>query len=236
MLLQAQCKTQPRPLLEDLLSAPELPPRRIAVVGSVDFYHQDTPALCDAIGQALARHYTHDDGSLALLTGANADIPKRLTKAYHDECRRRRQPDHAPTTPRIYHLAPSGYDCDWDFGLVVTAGRDMAERRRLLTAPDCATVVLSLEGGPGTADEMALARRAGVPVVPVARTGGASNGMFHAPSIPVPARVSTADWQLLWDPRVPVETCAQAVVRMVVRICSERQQGQMSDSMTPSSP
>ena len=110
--LREATQTKPlRPLLDDLIFAAELPRHRIAIVGSVDVYHADTPALCSAIGQALARR--HDDSSsITLFTGANADIPKRLAQAYHNEYVKQTQ-----QTPHVYHLAPDGFACNWDFKL-----------------------------------------------------------------------------------------------------------------------
>jgi len=212
----------------------------IAIVGSVDFHNEDSPALCDAIGRELAsssssRLVLHN--SICLWTGANADIPKRLARAYYDQCcqgvQQQQQPQQEPA--HVYHLAPAGYECDWDFGKIIQAGGDMSERRRLLAT--CATVVLSVEGGPGTADEMTQALRCGASVVPLVRSGGASAGMFGAPrDIPRPPNVPADDWDLLSDKQAPIQTCAEAVARILHQICRKQQVNKLTTSRRPTLP
>lgn len=207
-----QRSSQERRTLQDVMATHDSP-FIIAIIGSIDFYHDDSPALCDAIGRELACHLQN---KLCLWTGANAIIPKRLSKAYYNECIRQQ------LQPHIYHLAPDGYICDWDFGLTVTCGRDMDERRALLAS--CATVVVSIEGGPGAVDEMRKAVKHSVSVIPVIRSGGASGGLFGAPAIPCPEYVSVDDWELLSNEQAPIQTCAEAVVRIVDQIFKQQQQ------------
>lgn len=221
-VLQSLAPTSTSPLtLEDAKKHAVI----IAIVGSADFYNQDSPALCDAIGRELASSSADLRNRICLWTGANADVPKRLARAYHDQCCQ----GVLKQKPHVYHLAPAGYECDWDFGGKVQAGWDMSERRRLLAT--LATVVLSVEGGPGTADEMTQALQSGVPLVPLVRSGGASASMFGAPTnIPRPPNVPAEDWDLLSNQQAPIKKCAKAVIGILHQICKNQ-----LDKSTPNS-
>jgi protein-tyrosine phosphatase len=96
----------------------------------------------------------------------------------------------------------------------------MEERRFLLA--NLATICISIEGGPATADELARATRsAGRIIIPVARTGGASGGMFGAPSMSRPTGiVDEITWALLHDEMAPIEDTAQAVVSIIISALS----------------
>ena len=74
---------------------------------------------------------------------------------------------------------------------VLVAGADNLERRRILA--ESAQVAIAIEGGPGTAEEIAIARAAGVPVLPLARTGGASAEAYERGG--KPAAAEEAQWR-----------------------------------------
>jgi len=187
-----------------------LPPRfaypRIGIIGSVDFYHKDSPALCDLIGTKLAQTLPH----ACLLTGANAVVQKQVSRAFHDGVLRQKDISH---DPYIFHLAPVGFHCDWDFGTNLEAGMDSEERRSILAT--LADVYISIEGGPGTSHEMTKAQAAGSIVVPLARTGGASGGSFGASAAVRPDYISEDTWALLEDETASIQDSAEAVVSMV---------------------
>ena len=84
----------------------------IGVFGSVDFYHPASDSLCVALGNALGRALP----SAVLLTGANAVVHERLARAFHDTV------SAAGERPSVFHLAPAGYHCAFDFGEVLKAG------------------------------------------------------------------------------------------------------------------
>ena len=92
----------------------------------------------------------------------------------------------------------------------------MLERRQMLAA--CSHVCISVEGGPGTADEMHHAVRGGKIVLPISRTGGASSGMFNAPKIMKPECVDPKDWDLLSSTTVTADETADAVLRILLAL------------------
>ena len=225
-----------------------LPALRIAIFGSVDFYHDDSPALCDVIGRKLAQQL---GPNCCILTGANAITQQRLSYSFRQQCIKAKkgalssatgaaakvgqQKDENPHKTiddygsiNVFHLAPVGYLCNWDFGKHIRdAGRDMEERRYLLA--NLADVCIVIEGGPGTVDEINKARMAGVPIIAVSRTGGAAGGLFDAPARPetllgkpyyepIMTNNNTAAesaWKLLSDENASIEDSAQAVVYLL---------------------
>ena len=180
---------------------------RVAIFGSVDFYHKDSPALCDEIGRELARRLP----KICLLTGGNAVVQENISRAFRDEFQSQRNTEEED--PLIFHLVPDGYHCKFGFGKCLHAGRDMEARRYVLA--NAADVCLSIEGGPGTADEMTKAIKAGKFVVPVIRSGGASAGMFDAPTINQPSFVKESTWKYLGDESASAEVSAKAAVSII---------------------
>mmetsp|Transcript_5087 Transcript_5087/g.6742 ORF Transcript_5087/g.6742 Transcript_5087/m.6742 type:complete len:225 (+) Transcript_5087:2-676(+) len=182
----------------------------LAIFGSIDFWHPDSESLCLSIGQELAKLLP----SLIVVTGANAVVHDKIAHSFNDEV----TASHPNQTANIYHLAPWGYQCDFNHGQKLCVGRDMAERRALLAR--CATVAISIEGGPGTVDEMTKAVEANVPLIPLGRSGGASSGMFNAPSCHGcrPEFICQEDWDLCWNKDADVEDSAKAVARIVQSI------------------
>ena len=197
-------------LVDENLPSARLHPR-IAIIGSVDFYHSDSPFLCDAIGAEIARRIPN----ACLLTGANAVVQERLSRAFVQE-----NPQDKHNNGHVFHLAPAGYACEWEFGKFLEAGQDMEQRRYILST--LADVCISIEGGPGTVDEMNKAQWAGKTVLPVARTGGASNGFFEAPALPCPSFVEESTWAQLKDDQASIRDSATAVVDIVEAILKNR--------------
>ena len=183
---------------------------RIAIIGSVDFYHSDSQPFCDEIGKELAKRLPN----ACLLTGANAIVQERLSRAFFQETQAKGE---------VFHLAPSGYSCKWGFGICMEAGETMEQRRYILST--LADVCISIEGGPGTVDEMNKAQSEEKIVVPLARTGGASGGLFEAPALPCPSIVDTSVWDMLGDERASIQDSAIAAVDVVEAILKNRSRG-----------
>ena len=185
--------------MEDHLPPSDQP--RIAIFGSVDFHDsQSSPLLCSDIGTALGKEFPQ----LCILTGANAVVQEHISRAFQKE---------AKTAARIFHLSPEKHKCDWDFGRCLEAGRDASERRYILAT--LADICISVEGGPGTADELKIARENGKIVIPLGRSGGASCGMFDAPAISRPSFVEEETWSLLQNKDASVKDSARAVTSIV---------------------
>lgn len=101
----------------------------------------------------------------------------------------------------------------WDYSETLFAGADMQERREVLGR--LARLYVSIEGGPGTAHEAAVARSRGSVLVPVGQTGGFSaEACTHTPR---PAFADEAAWRALGAPESTPADLAGAVGSIVER-------------------
>ena len=125
---------------------------RVAIFGSVELRGGDSAALCAAIGRAFAQPDL--PFPVILVTGANAAAHRAVSEPFHAALTQQGASLQAANS-RVFHLSAGGYTCPFAFGTVLLAGDDGEQRRRLL-AKYC-DVAISIEGGPGTADEMRLA-------------------------------------------------------------------------------
>lgn len=176
---------------------------RVSVFGSTTFHHEQSQALCALIGNLLFRRFGQD---LVLLTGANAAPHEAVSRPFFDEVRR---------DDRVFHLHPRMrmHRCAFDFGTVMEAGSDGLERRAVLA--QAAQACISVEGGPGTLDEIQKALAAGVPVVPLARTGGASRDVYDSATVRKPVGIDASHWALLGDEGADLGSTAEAVVEII---------------------
>jgi hypothetical protein len=173
--------------------------RRLGIIGSTSFWHADSQATCNLLGELLAEL----DG-LLLLTGGVEGVGEAVGRSFH--AARTKQAVSAP----VVHVLPHGYP-PWDYGTTVFAGADMAERREIFAT--LAGLYIAVEGGPGTAHEASVALGRQALVVPVGRSGGHA-GILYGEIAP-PAIASGAAWRTLGSPRASPLRVARAVVEVV---------------------
>jgi len=128
-------------ILTRLPDGPEL-----VVIGSTSFWHADSEATCVAVGRLLA-----DVPDLLLVTGGVEGVGETVGRSFF------LARTQAGREPRVYHLLPHGEEA-WDYGETFFAGRDMAERREVLTR--LARVYLAIEGAPAPSTRPASPSRA----------------------------------------------------------------------------
>jgi len=139
----------------------------VGVIGSTSFYDRSgrSERICEAIGRKLAQQNT------ILFTGGMTGIAESMGKAFWDES----QKDEARKDKgrgRVFHLLPAiGFE-EWNYGVTITAGAYMEDRRIILAK--CAQVFVMVEGGPGTVHEAQCAERSGAYVIPIYSTGRSS--------------------------------------------------------------
>ena len=171
----------------------------VAVLGSTEFHHPMSGALCAARGHALA-----GVPRVLLLTGGVEGVGEAVGRAFHAALGPLRARD------RVHHVLPVGA-WDWDYGTTWYAGADMSERREILARLSGIYVVI--EGGPGTEHEARVAREEGALVIPIACTGGHAAAL-HA-SLSPPADHDAGRWAALAQPHTHFEAAAAAVLAMV---------------------
>ena len=157
----------------------QLPPPRIAVIGSTSFWHPDTEATCRLIGAQLAQL-----DRLLLLTGGVSGVGEAVGRSFFAACGSAEQ--------RTFHVLPAGC-VPWDYGVTLFAGRNMQERREVLGR--MAPIYLVIEGGPGTAHEHEVASKHGAVIIPIGRTEGHAGAIY--PYTAKPTAAAQADWDAL---------------------------------------
>jgi len=178
--------------------------RRVAVIGSTQFWGSDSEEVCTAVGTRLA-----EIDEAVLLTGGVPGVGETVGRSFSE----RRQT--LGRIARIFHVLPEGSD-PWDYGVTLAAGADMEERREILGR--LPAVFVAIEGGPGTAHEAAVALSRGAVVIAVGRTGGHSESAYS--SLGCPRAELLEDWKKLNDKAAAIDEIATAVSRMVLRLTS----------------
>lgn len=118
-------------------------------------------------------------------------------------------------TSRVWNLIPEGEASGYSVGTDVCVGVSVKESRRLFGR--LGDVYITIEGGPAVAEDAESAAARGAFVLPLARTGGASQSVFktlHRPSF-----ASEEQWALLATTSCTVEetaAAAQAIVAAAV--------------------
>ncbi|CAK0814374.1 unnamed protein product [Prorocentrum cordatum] len=186
-------------------------PRHIVcVLGGTAF--QDSAS--EALVQALARDLAADLGpEVAFVTGGMPGVQR----AFAGQC---------GDGSRLWNLVPRAESSDYGVGRDVHAGADLAERKEVFG--QLGDVYVTVEGGPGVAQESRAAAARGAAIVPLIRTGGASAGMFDFPpeALQRPAFATQEQWELLSSPDATVAMSAAAAAHMVTGIISERESRQ----------
>lgn len=173
---------------------------RVVVIGSTSFYHADSRQLCELIAGELAR-----SPEIVAVTGGVAGIGATFAAAFAITRAQLHQDE------KLYHILPR-HTGTCSTGVTLTGGDDFFERREILGR--LGDVYLMVEGGPGTEHEAQVAAAHGFPVIPLARTEGASAPYFkqlfanHAATSP--------DWALLADATASLDATAAAAVRILI--------------------
>jgi predicted Rossmann-fold nucleotide-binding protein len=184
------------------------------IIGSTDFWGEDSEQICLEIGRALA-----SITDLVLVTGGVEGVGESVGRTFFG----RRLEMNIP--PRVFHVLPEG-EPSWDYGETIFAGSTMHERREMLGR--LRGVFVAVEGGPGTAHEAEVALRTGNIVIPVGRSGGASADLFQRLSCQKAGFEGV--WARLADRQAPIESVAQVVHELVAKLsCSEIEAERLDD-------
>ena len=142
--------------------------------------------------------------NLVIITGGVPGVGEVVARHFFNERRR------LSLKPNTFHILPRGL-VSWDYGVTLFGGDSFRDRRLILGR--LAPIYLAVEGGPGTAHEARVVLRRGAQVIPIGRTGGASQDLFA--KLPCPERRINSEWKLLNDPAAGVERIGSAVRRIV---------------------
>jgi len=170
------------------------------ILGTTQFHHRDTEALVIAMARKLHRATRQ----VVYVTGGCAGVHETFTRS----CR---------CQERVINLMPRGETSSYSEGTLVHAGADWEERNMI--SGMIGDIYITVEGGPGTAQEASAAHARGAVVVPLRRTGGASGGKFGFPAgaLTRPEFVTEEQWAALGDQVAPVDATATSLAEIVKR-------------------
>jgi uncharacterized protein (TIGR00725 family) len=178
---------------------PQLP--RIAVLGSTSFSHPNSAAVCKGLGVTLAAL-----GAITLLTGGMGGVGDTVSKSFHEA------QAAEGLAGQVVHILPFGHQAR-DFGSTHFAGSTLAHRREVLAR--LASVYIVVEGGAGTAEEVAIARARGSCIIPVGSSGGVAAKLYRAQNAPMP-NVGEV-WAVLGSAEASAPELARAVAEIASR-------------------
>eukprot|EP00450_Noctiluca_scintillans_P026796 CAMPEP_0194537528 /NCGR_PEP_ID=MMETSP0253-20130528/76823_1 /TAXON_ID=2966 /ORGANISM="Noctiluca scintillans" /LENGTH=633 /DNA_ID=CAMNT_0039383559 /DNA_START=1 /DNA_END=1902 /DNA_ORIENTATION=+ len=179
----------------------------VCVLGSVTFSHAHSSALVVALAQTLERTLPP---TTKFVTGGMDGVQKTFATNCTDGS-------------RVLNLLPEGQSSGYGVGLDVHAGADLNERKVVFA--QLGDVYVTVEGGPGVAQEARDASARGAIVVPMMRTGGASSGMFGFPAeaLAVHPEASAQRWKLLQDTGASVTATAEAAAEIILAAAGARE-------------
>eukprot|EP00929_Paragymnodinium_shiwhaense_P076828 TRINITY_DN39550_c0_g2_i1.p1 TRINITY_DN39550_c0_g2~~TRINITY_DN39550_c0_g2_i1.p1 ORF type:complete len:937 (-),score=114.05 TRINITY_DN39550_c0_g2_i1:615-3425(-) len=174
---------------------------RVCILGGTSFQDPASEELVRVLAQAFGSHLVH---RVAVLTGGMRGVQEIFAKSLG-----------AGFAKTLLNLLPIGECSNYGVGEDIEAGNDLPERMHIYG--QVGQIYISVEGGPGVAKEAAAAYKRGAVLIPLARTGGASSGMFDFPAAALqkPAWAASEHWQCLLDKTKAADKCAVAVVELV---------------------
>mmetsp|Transcript_77338 Transcript_77338/g.240311 ORF Transcript_77338/g.240311 Transcript_77338/m.240311 type:complete len:489 (-) Transcript_77338:36-1502(-) len=175
---------------------------RVCILGGTAFHGADSEGLVQAVARELAASL---GSRAAFVTGGMAGVQKAFAL-------------HCGDGSRVWNLLPEGQASDFGVGKDVHAGADLEQRKEVFGL--LGDVYVTVEGGPGVAQEARAASARGAAVLPLLRTGGASAGKFDFPAAALerPSCASEEQWALLSSSDAPVSETAVAVAAIVERL------------------
>jgi len=176
----------------------------VCFLSSMKFRSPESEALAAALGKYLSQALPPPT---ALVCSGQPGAQRAFSKNCKDDS-------------RLWHLVPYGQTSDSGVGQDLPCCHDAEEQRAVMGR--LGDVYITIEGGPGVAEEASLAAENGAFVLPLQRSGGASEGMFDFPSAALqkPEWIHEDDWTLLCEAYAPVEASAAAAARIVAAYCN----------------
>lgn len=175
---------------------------KLVIIGSTSFWGHDSANLCRGLAHELAQLQ-----SLVVVTGGMDGVQAEFSHAYVQARRAATFPEH------LFQLLPRGMEA-CSVGVTLVAGNDLWERREILGR--VGDVCLIVEGGPGTEHEAQVATAHGIPLIPLARTGGCAQDLYS--EIARPAVATPSDWALLNDRSASHADVIQAVRNLLLNL------------------
>jgi len=173
---------------------------RICVLGGTKFYGKDSEAIVVGMASMLAKEVSMKD--VVYVTGGMPGIQEAFAKSIGD-------------AKNLFNLVTVGEASNFGVGEDMQAGANLPERREVFGF--LGDIYITVEGGPGVAQEALFAQKRGAIVVPLIRTGAASAGGFGFPpeALEAPEHAQGNEWELLGNTEAPVDDTVVAAVSLI---------------------
>jgi len=187
----------------------------VCVLGGTDFRNASSKVLVEAIAAKLCAVV---DSKAKFVTGGMPGVQEAFAKQCGDGS-------------RVWNLLPTGQRSSFGRGTDINAGTNLEERKAIFGL--IGDFYITVEGGPGVSQEARMAHTRGAAVVPLRRTGGASEGMFDFPhgALQKPDFASEEQWSLLASNDAPIDESATAL-SAILETCAAAM-GQGRDEVEP---
>ncbi|CAE8643208.1 unnamed protein product, partial [Polarella glacialis] len=188
ILRDQQCSVSIPPPLESADQIREMIGRRwnVCILGSAEFKHPDAEAIVRHLATGLCSHLGR---RLAFLTGGMPGVQATFAK-------------HCSRDASIWNIVPKGVQSHYGRGEDVVAAADAAAKKVVFA--NVGDIYITIEGGPGVAEESRIAHQRGALIIPMIRTGGASSGMFDFPA----AALTKPSWASVRKPQLLLSGCS----------------------------
>mmetsp|Transcript_24811 Transcript_24811/g.57640 ORF Transcript_24811/g.57640 Transcript_24811/m.57640 type:complete len:291 (+) Transcript_24811:62-934(+) len=201
---------------------------RVCILGGTHFQDPDS----ELIVKSLAKHFARNlASSVVVLTGGMSGVQETFARSMGVEMRRwgsarsRELQAESPGSPsqcqtNVLNLLPEGQSSSYGVGRDLEAGTSVEERKRVFAT--LGHIYVTIEGGPGVAEEASMAFNRGAVVLPIASTGGASSGMFDFPAgaLAQPSFATQEQWDTLMN-KGDADDVALAVVQIIWTLISK---------------
>mmetsp|Transcript_40384 Transcript_40384/g.93686 ORF Transcript_40384/g.93686 Transcript_40384/m.93686 type:complete len:280 (+) Transcript_40384:36-875(+) len=179
---------------------------RVCILGGTAFLNNESEALVKAIASEVHERF-NEEGVLFLTCGQQG-----IQETFAQNC---------GDGGMIRNLLVAGSCSHFRAGQDIIAGRD-AEAVKSFFA-EVGDVYLTVEGGPGVAQEARRVLARGATVLPLKRTGGASAGKFDFPekALSRPAYATEEQWQQL-SRNTPPKDAAATVADLLANLLEAR--------------
>jgi len=180
---------------------------RICILGGVACQSVETENLVKAIAPRL---YEGLGAKAVFITSGFPGVQKLFAR-------------HCGEGSRLWNLLTDDQDCNYGIGTNIRLRSTSLQHQRELYA-SLGDVYIAVEGGPAVSEEARAALAAGAQVVPLARAGGASSGLFGFPAqaLERPPFVSAEQWSILSCSDTPLTEAAAVVASVVAGYASLR--------------
>lgn len=172
---------------------------RVCILGGTAFLNNESADLVKELASELHKRFSGD--GVIFITCGQQGVQEAFAKGCGDGS-------------LVRNLLAQGEICHFRAGQDIVAGRDADQVKKFFL--DVGDVYITVEGGPGVAQDARLVMARNASVLALKRTGGASAGKFDFPQAALTPDFATEEqWELLCSSATPVNKAAGIAADLV---------------------